>query len=48
MFRRIRERGDFLAVIPTVILKICHLCKIARLEMVELGKAFPEGDPEQV
>jgi hypothetical protein len=29
MFRRIKGHGDFLAVIPTVILKICHLCKIA-------------------
>jgi hypothetical protein len=40
MFRRIRGRGDFLAVIPTVIPKICHLCKIDGCRCWSFGMLF--------
>ena len=37
MFRGIKGRGGFLAVMPMVFLKICRLCKIAWLYMLEFG-----------
>jgi hypothetical protein len=40
MFQGIRGRGDFLAVIPTAILKICHSRKIVGLEMLGVLVCF--------